>query len=134
MPRFNGKYLRLTTFRRDGTPVATPVWFVQEGDRLLVSTGGDSGKVKRIRNNASVTVAEASAAGRAKTLPIPARAEVLADADMAHVDELMARKYRLDRIFILPVYNFVQRLRHRGRRSGEEVVLAITPSTESAAA
>jgi uncharacterized protein len=134
MPRFNGKYLRLTTFRRDGTPVATPVWFVQEGDRLLVRTGGDSGKVKRIRNNASVTVADASATGRAKTPPIPARAEVLAVAEIAHVDELMARKYSMDRIFILPIYNLVQRLRHRGNAAGGEVVLAITPSTESAPA
>jgi uncharacterized protein len=133
MQRFDGKYLRLVTFRRDGTPVPTPVWFVLESDRLLVRTGDDSGKVKRIRNNASVTIAEASATGRAKTPPIPARAEVLADADMAHVDELMARKYRLDRILILPIYNLVQRLRHRGS-TGEEVVLAITPSAESGAA
>jgi PPOX class probable F420-dependent enzyme len=134
MTRFNGKYLRVTTFRRDGTPVATPVWFVQEGDRLLIRTGGRSGKVKRIRNNPSVMVAEASSTGRAKAPPIPARAEVLPDTEMAHVGELMAQKYRMDRIFILPIYNLIQRLRHRGSPSGEEVVLAITPNEESAAA
>jgi uncharacterized protein len=134
MARFNGKYLRLTTFRRDGTPVATPVWFVQDGDRLLVRTGRDSGKVKRIHHNPSVTIAEASATGRAKSAPKRARAELLPDAEMTTVDELMARKYRMDRIFILPIYNLLQRLRHRGSGSGEEVVLAITPTAESAAA
>jgi uncharacterized protein len=39
-----GKYLSITSFRRDGTGVATPVWFIQEGGRLLVQTGASSGK------------------------------------------------------------------------------------------
>jgi uncharacterized protein len=132
---FGGKYLRLTSFKRDGTAVATTVWFVQEGDRLLVRTGGASGKVKRIRRNPSVTVAVSSPAGRAKSRPIPARAEVLPATELAHVDELMARKYRMDRIFILPIYNAVQQLLHPKRTAGEEVALAITPtgSAESTA-
>ena len=37
-PTFPGKYLSLTSFRRDGTGVATPVWFVEDGGRLLVET------------------------------------------------------------------------------------------------
>ena len=135
MIKVDGKYLRLTTFRRDGTPVATPVWFVQEGDRLLVKTGGGSGKVKRVRNNPSVTIAESSATGRAKRPSVPARAEVLPAVDIAHVDELMARKYRMDRILILPIYSLVQRLRGKGPTGDEEeVVLAITPDAETAAA
>ena len=28
-----GKYLSLTTYRRDGTPVSTPVWFLEEDGR-----------------------------------------------------------------------------------------------------
>jgi uncharacterized protein len=134
VPTFGGKYLSLTSFKRDGTAVATTVWFVQDGDRLLVRTGGDSGKVKRIRHNPSVTVAEASATGRAKTPPRPARAEVLPHGEMTRVDELMARKYRMDRIFVLPIYNLVQRLRGKGPTAEEEeVVLAITPNAGSAA-
>ena len=43
----------------------------------------------------------------------------------------MARKYRVDRVLILPVYNLVQRLRGK-RPSGEGVVLAITPDCGSA--
>ena len=42
------RYLSLTTFRRDGTPVATPVWVAQQGDELLVHTAKSSGKAKRV--------------------------------------------------------------------------------------
>jgi len=54
---FPVKYISVTTYRRDGTDVATPVWFVQDGDRLLIRTGVDSGKAKRIRRNPAVLVA-----------------------------------------------------------------------------
>src|SRR5450759_2258846 len=46
---FRGKYLSVISYKRDGTSVATPVWFVEEDGRLLVGTGAASGKVKRIR-------------------------------------------------------------------------------------
>ena len=50
-------YLSLTTFRRDGRPVATPVWFALDGDSILIWTGANAGKAKRIRNNPNVMVA-----------------------------------------------------------------------------
>ncbi|EXU63780.1 pyridoxamine 5-phosphate oxidase [Streptomyces sp. PRh5] len=43
-----GKYLLVTSYRRNGTPVATPVWVVRDGDALGVWTAADSWKVKRI--------------------------------------------------------------------------------------
>lgn len=61
-----GKYLSLTTYRKDGTPVATPVWLVRDGDALRVITQSDSGKAKRIRNNARVTLAPCDARGNLK--------------------------------------------------------------------
>jgi hypothetical protein len=48
---FPGKYLSITSFRRDGTGKATPVWFVQEDGCLLVETDAGSYKVRRIRRN-----------------------------------------------------------------------------------
>ncbi|MTD13639.1 PPOX class F420-dependent oxidoreductase [Nakamurella sp. YIM 132087] len=50
------RYALLTTFRKDGTPVATPVWIVRRGDELLVWTNPEAGKVKRIRRNPAVTL------------------------------------------------------------------------------
>jgi PPOX class probable F420-dependent enzyme len=122
-----GKYLNLTSFKRDGTGVSTPVWFVQENGRLFVRTDGGSYKVKRIAHNPSVEIAECSATGRLRGQPASARAEIHRNGEAKHVDELMARKYRLDRILILPIYRAVQRIRGRSTSETDPVVLAITP-------
>jgi PPOX class probable F420-dependent enzyme len=124
---FPGKYLSITSFRRDGTAVATPVWFVQEGRRLLVETEATSGKVKRIRRNSSVLVAPCTATGRPRTELVDARAELLGPEELQRVRALMARKYRFDRVFILPIYRAVQALRRKARPGGEPVIVAITP-------
>ena len=42
------QFVQLTTFKRSGAPVRTPVWVVPDGDRLLVTTPSGSGKVKRL--------------------------------------------------------------------------------------
>ena len=123
--RFPGKYVSLTSFRRDGTDVATPVWFVVENERLLVKTDLQSGKAKRIRRNPAVTIAPCSATGRLRGEPVPARAELLPESVLDHVEQLLARKYRIDRVVILPIYRALQRLRGAPARTAE-VVLAIT--------
>jgi uncharacterized protein len=116
--RFHGKYLSLTSFKRDGTGVATPVWFVADGERLLVMTDPHSFKAKRIRRNPVVMVALCSANGRLRSEPVPARAEFLPGGELARVERLIARKYRIDRVVILPIYRLIQRL--RGSRPGTE--------------
>lgn len=57
-------YLSLTTFRRDGTPVATPVWVAQDGTDLVVVTQRSSGKAKRLRNDSRVLLAPCDMRGR----------------------------------------------------------------------
>jgi uncharacterized protein len=69
--RFPGKYLSLTSYRRDGTGIATPVWFVIDDRRLLVMTDPDSFKVKRIRRNPDVTIAPCTATGQLRGDPVP---------------------------------------------------------------
>jgi hypothetical protein len=128
--RFPGKYLSVSSFKRDGTTVATPVWFVIENGRLLVYTSPDSFKAKRIRRNPSVTIAPCNATGRLRGDPVPAAAEFLPAGETDHVMGLITRKYRIDRVLKLPLYNLVQRL--RGVRSGGPIVtLAITPLSSS---
>src|SRR6202453_5493821 len=97
---FPGKYISLTTYRRDGTPVATPVWFVQEGDRLLVRTGAASGKVKRIHRNPSVQVAACTARGRLRGQQVSGVARVLPGPEADAAAGLIPRKYRLDLVII----------------------------------
>jgi PPOX class probable F420-dependent enzyme len=52
--RFRGRYLSVTSFTRDGTGVATPLWFVSDGRRLFALTDLHSAKVRRMRRNPRV--------------------------------------------------------------------------------
>ena len=60
----HSSYVSLTTFRRTGVAVATPVWAAPDGDSLIVWTRADSGKVKRLRHTSRVTVAPCDVRGR----------------------------------------------------------------------
>src|SRR5260370_42351 len=85
--------MSLSTLRRDGRPVATPVWFAVDGDRILVWSGASEGKVKRIRNNSRVMVAVCDYKGKVKGPAFEATAILLPpDAD-ARVHRLLNRKY-----------------------------------------
>ncbi|MFE5538112.1 PPOX class F420-dependent oxidoreductase [Streptomyces sp. NPDC056492] len=90
-----GKYVSLTTFRKDGTPVATPVWAVADGGELYVWTHSDSWKVKRIRNNGRVALSPCDVRGRvAEGAPVlEGEARLLDEAGLARVRKLMSRKY-----------------------------------------
>ncbi|MFD4276697.1 PPOX class F420-dependent oxidoreductase [Streptomyces cyaneofuscatus] len=89
------EYVSLTTFRRDGTPVATPVWAAAEGEVLYVWTRSDSWKVKRLRNNTDVVVTVCDVRGRiAEDAPKAEGTARLLDADDTRaVRKLLARKY-----------------------------------------
>lgn len=89
------QYVSLITYRKDGTPVATPVWAVRDGDALAVWTVTDSWKVKRIRRNPAVTVAPCDARGRVSGEAVPGRAELLDAGGTERVRELLRRKYGL---------------------------------------
>jgi hypothetical protein len=61
---FNGQqFLNLETRRKSGVKVQSPVWFVEDDGVLYIRTQSNSGKVKRIRNNARVRVAACDARG-----------------------------------------------------------------------
>ncbi|MEV7581302.1 PPOX class F420-dependent oxidoreductase [Streptomyces erythrochromogenes] len=91
----SARYVSLTTFRKDGTPVATPVWAVADGGELYVWTRSDSWKVKRIRNDGRVTVAACDVRGRlAEGTPVfEGQARLLDEEGLRRVRKLMSRKY-----------------------------------------
>ena len=124
-PVYPGKYLSITSFKRNGAGVATPVWFVQEGGRLLVQTEADSGKVKRIRRNPRVMVAPCTATGRLLADPVPAQAELLPAAELGRVERLLVAKDRIDLLVIKPIRSLQAALRRR-RPHPRLVILAIT--------
>lgn len=87
------KYVLLTTFRKDGSAVATALWAAPDGDRLLMWTVTDSYKVKRIRRNPRVTVGACDVRGNPQGEPVEATAVVLDDAGTEHAREVIARRY-----------------------------------------
>ncbi|GLV89145.1 hypothetical protein Slala04_05990 [Streptomyces lavendulae subsp. lavendulae] len=91
----SARYVSLTTFRKDGTPVATPVWAVADGGELYVWTRSDSWKVKRIRNDGRVTLAACDVRGRVEegASVVEGRARLLDEEGLRRVRRLMSRKY-----------------------------------------
>ncbi|MEU5396753.1 PPOX class F420-dependent oxidoreductase [Streptomyces tibetensis] len=90
-----GKYLLITSYRRNGTPVATPVWVVRDGAALGAWTPADSWKVKRIRNRADVLVGPCDLRGNPTGDQVPATAEICDPATTGRYRQLVARKYGL---------------------------------------
>jgi PPOX class probable F420-dependent enzyme len=126
VPTFNAladeQFVSLTTFRRDGSPVPTPVWIARDGDVLVVTTPADSGKVKRLRRDPRVDLRPCDRRGRVRdgAVPVAGTAEVLAPLPR-HADALRGKygvQYRIGTV--------VERL-VRGRR--ERVILRITLAT-----
>ncbi|MEU3549078.1 MULTISPECIES: PPOX class F420-dependent oxidoreductase [Streptomyces] len=90
-----GKYLLLTSYRKNGTAVATPVWVVRDGDALGVWTTADSWKVKRIRARPGVLVGPCDLRGHPTGDQLPATAEIVDAATVGRYRQLIARKYGL---------------------------------------
>ncbi|MFJ8630649.1 PPOX class F420-dependent oxidoreductase [Streptomyces sp. NPDC093568] len=88
-----GKYLLITSYRKNGTGVPTPVWVVQDGDALGVWTVADSWKVKRIRARGDVLVGPCDLRGRPTGEAVPAIAQICDEATSARYRRLIARKY-----------------------------------------
>lgn len=96
------KYISLVTFRKDGTAVATPVWFAEREGRLYVMTRSDSGKVKRLRRNAQVRVAPATIRGSVTGAAVEGTARVLLEHEWTIPRALIRKKYVLAR---LPIWS-----------------------------
>ena len=92
------KYISLTTLRKDGSKVATPVWFGEDGDKLYVMTRSDLGKTKRIRNNPHVRVAPCTVRGKVTGPEYAALARILPPEEHAHAREAINRKYWMARL------------------------------------
>ncbi|MCY1143810.1 PPOX class F420-dependent oxidoreductase [Actinoplanes sp. Pm04-4] len=89
----SAKYVLLTTFRKDGSPVATPVWVLPDGDGVAIWTESRSYKVKRVRNNPRVTVAACDFRGNVRGETVEGTARIASDAERDHYAKVLGRKY-----------------------------------------
>ena len=112
------KNINLTTFRKSGEAVPTPVWYVVLEDKLYVRTEASSGKVKRIRNNGRVELAPSTVRGKTLGSTTEAKARVLGPGEenlAGKVMELLGRRYKTT-----PIVNLLT-------RGHERAVLEISP-------
>ena len=86
------KYMSVTTYKRDGTPVATPVWVVADPPGVSFYSVADQGKIKRIRNNPKVTVAPCTISGKLLGTPVPGSAEILPPDEARRVRALIRKR------------------------------------------
>lgn len=95
------KYLSLTTFRKSGQAVATPLWFVEHNGTILIYTMSNSGKVKRLRNNPRVELAACDATGKVHGPTLRGTARLLEPHEARFADRLLNRKYWSKRLLNL---------------------------------
>jgi uncharacterized protein len=118
------KFVSLTTYRRSGDAVSTPVWIGQDGDAFVVTTAEQAGKVKRLRNNPRVQLRACSRTGRVgdQAIPVSGTAEILTDdQSRSRLTEVIRRKYGLE----YRVVTALERVMRSG--PGTRVILRITP-------
>ena len=101
----------LTSYRRDGTPVGTPVSIAVEGDHAYVRTYDSAWKLKRIRRNPDVTIAPSTARGKVTGPAIRARARLLDGEEAAHAGKALARKHPLLHGIFVPLAHRLRRYR-----------------------
>ncbi len=133
---FRGRrtYLSLTTYRRDGSPVTTPVWCVVDDDRVLMRTDSESYKVKRMRHNLSVSIAACDSRGKVRSEAISGEAEELPATEKKRIERLLLRKYPVglgaEIAFLRPVHSLAGAL-GRGHKRGNPLFFAINPIRNS---
>jgi uncharacterized protein len=109
------KYISLTTFRKSGKPVATPVWFVEKEGKICVWTQSNSGKMKRLRHDSRVTLAPCTMGGKVIGPTVEGIARIVSPQEKEEV-----------RLLLLAKYGWMQRLFSFIHRHDEIGVLEIT--------
>lgn len=93
----------LTSYRRDGTAVGTPVNIAVEGERAFVRTFDSAWKLKRIRNNPLVEIAPSTARGKVTGAPLKARVRILSGDEAAHASRAIDKKYPVMHGIVVPL-------------------------------
>ena len=101
----------LTTYKRDGAPVVTPVTIAVEGDHAYVRTWDAAWKARRMRNDPRVLVAPATMGGRRRGAPVPARSRLLTGDEAAHAARAIARRQRILQGILVPLTHRLMRYR-----------------------
>ena len=126
----SASYIDLTTFRRSGEAVATPLWFAEKQGVLYAQTFPTAGKLKRIRHTTRVTVASCTLNGKILGPQIEGRARIVTgEQEILLAEAALARKYGLTRRIYSGVLSIYGKL--RGRAPAGRIYIAIEPATST---
>jgi uncharacterized protein len=107
------KYLSLTTFRKTGEAVVTPMWFAESFGTIYVASGANAGKLKRIRHTTRVTLAPCTLSGKVTGSVIEGKARILTESkEITAAKAAISKKYGLTRslyYFLLNTIRTIQR-------------------------
>ncbi|UMB68093.1 PPOX class F420-dependent oxidoreductase [Mycobacterium paraterrae] len=109
------KFVSLTTFKKDGSAVATPMWIGRDGDDLFFWTPVESWKAKRAKNNPRVVMVPCSRSGKVRegARPVEGVAELVTDAaTVQRLAGVIRHKYG----FEFTIVTFIERLLARGAK------------------
>jgi uncharacterized protein len=118
-PFVRQKTVLLTTYKRDGTGVGTPVHIAVDGDRAFVRTWDTTWKLKRIRNNPEVEIRPSTIGGKPTGSATRARARILSGKESAYAGKMLASKYPILHGILVPL---IHRL-----RGNETMHVELTP-------
>ncbi|WP_438354371.1 PPOX class F420-dependent oxidoreductase [Microbacterium sp. CJ88] len=116
-------FVSLVTYRKSGAIVATPVWIAAEGDDLVVTTERSTGKVKRLRRNASVSMRPCTRMGHVADDAITVAGTAALDEDQTAGNRALAAKYGLQFKIFLALERLVRRVQ---RKPGQRVIVRIS--------
>jgi PPOX class probable F420-dependent enzyme len=102
------EYISLTTYRKTGVAVSSPVWFALEDNKIYVLSLIRAGKLKRLKNNPNVLITPCDYAGKTHGESIKGTAIVHeAESDMGkYANKTLSRKYG----FLKRVYDLFHRV------------------------
>jgi uncharacterized protein len=92
------RYITLATFRKSGVAVYTPIWFVEDNNKLYFMTNSELGKCKRIRNNPQAKIAPCTIRGKITGPEFAATVRILLPDQSSHIRPLIKAKYWLARV------------------------------------
>ena len=102
-PFIRQRAVLLTTYRRDGTPVRTPVNIAVDGDRAYIRTYNRAGKAKRLRNNPEAEIAPSTLRGKPTGPSIQAHLRLLKGEEAEVAARAIARKHRILQGILVPL-------------------------------
>ena len=115
------RFVSVSTFKRSGAEVATPLWFGWTDRGIVIVTPANAGKVKRIRHDKRATVAPCRSQGRLTGSSAEARARILQEPETRAAAMAIARRYPV------PLFLLERTMRRRGGGAAP-VYVELTPA------